>query len=324
MNSSHEIEHHDAGMPSAESGNFRDLGSPSHIPVFSIVIPTFRRLDQLLMTLAAIEDQTFPKEHFEVIVSDDGSGDGTVEHLNAYAERSALRIAVLTGPNGGPAAARNRGIATAKGEWVVFTDDDCVPDPEWLDGFMKAIGADVGLSGAGGFVERYQDTLLGRYIDWSRMMLPPVKADGTASYLVTANALYRRQLLVEIGGFDLAFKAPGGEDPHLSFRALERGAKLVYLPSVKVRHIHRDTVKGIYRTWFHYGVGERVLDELRGMNNDRRFLYLVRKDMGAVRRLLSTSVRPSDRPVYFFCELVRRLGFSRGYQQQSKSTALRS
>jgi GT2 family glycosyltransferase len=286
----------------------------------SVVIPTYRRWDRLQQTLEALEQQTLAKDRFEVIISDDGSGDGTKERASEYAAHSALNITVISGPNGGPAAARNRGIAIAKGEWVAFTDDDCIPGPDWLNGYLSAITKDGGLGGAGGLVERHQDTLLGRYIDWSRMMLPPTRADGTALYLVTANAIYRRQLLMDLGGFDLAFKAPGGEDPHLSYRARETGARLVYVPDAKVRHMHRDTVKGIYQTWFHYGVGERVMDELRGRDTDKRFLYMVRTEMGAVLRRLRSSVRLVDQPVYFYCELVRRWGFSRGYREQATRT----
>lgn len=286
----------------------------------SVVIPTYRRWERLKQTLQALEQQTLSSDRFEIIVSDDGSGDGTREQAAEHAARSALNITVISGPNGGPAAARNRGIAAARGEWVAFTDDDCVPEPGWLDGYLKAIARDGGFGGAGGHVERHQDTLLGRYIDWSRMMLPPTRADGTALYLVTANAMYRRQLLVDLGGFDLAFKAPGGEDPHLSYRARETGARLIYVPEAKVKHMHRDTVEGIHQTWFQYGVGERVMDELRGRETDKRFLYMVRTEMGAVWRRLNASVRFVDRPVYLYCELVRRWGFSRGYRKQAART----
>lgn len=289
-----------------------DTGSP----MVSVVIPTYRRPDRLKLTLAALEAQTLPADRFEVIVSDDGSGDGTYEQVQAYAGRSPLRITVLTGPNGGPAAARNRGIAVARGAWVAFTDDDCVPEKDWLESFATA-AATGAFDGAGGFVQRYRDTLLGRYIDWSLMMMPPLRGDGTAVYLVTANALFRRTLLHDLGGFDPAFKAPGGEDPHLSYRARERGARLVYLPEARIRHMHRDTIGGIHRTWFQYGVGERVMDTLRGQDTNKGFLHLVRSEMGAVLRRIHGTVKLSHRPVYVFCELVRRWGFSRGYAHQA-------
>ena len=82
--------------------------------ILSVVIPTYRRWDRLQLTLAALEDQSMSKKDFEVIVSDDGSGDGTVEQLHAYAAKTSLNIVVVTGPNGGPATARNRGIAKAQ------------------------------------------------------------------------------------------------------------------------------------------------------------------------------------------------------------------
>ena len=223
--------------------------------ILSVVIPTYRRWDRLQLTLAALEAQSMPKKDFEVIVSDDGSGDGTVERLNAYAAKTKLNMVAVTGPNGGPATARNRGIAKARGEWVAMTDDDCVPERDWLVKHVEFIREHPEYGAFGGQVVRYKDTVISRYVDWTGSMLPPLGENGGRQYLVTANALFRRDLLVQLGGFDETYRWPGGEDPDLSFRAIALGTLLGYNPGSVVRHMHRETVRGTDRMFWHHGLG---------------------------------------------------------------------
>lgn len=228
-------------------------------PFISVVVPTYRRWDRLQLTLAALEDQRMPKQDFEVIVSDDGSGDGTVERLNAYAAKTKLNMVAITGPNGGPAMARNRGMAKARGEWVAMTDDDCVPEQDWLVKHAEFIREHPEYGAFGGQVVRYKDTVISRYVDWTESMLPPLDNDGGRQYLVTANALFRRDLLVRLGGFNETYRWPGGEDSDLSFRAIAMGTVLGYNPEGIVRHMHRESVRGTDRMFWHHGLGYGTL-----------------------------------------------------------------
>src|SRR6516165_9610456 len=99
----------------------------SAAPVVSVVIPTFNRLARLQQVLAALSAQTYPRDRFEVVVVSDGSTDGTDEFL---AEAAApFELTVVTQPNQGPAVARNRGVASARGSIVLFIDDDVVATP---------------------------------------------------------------------------------------------------------------------------------------------------------------------------------------------------
>ena len=98
-------------------------------PRLSIVLPTFNRRPRLVRVLAALDKQTVPPGTFEVVVVDDGSTDDTAEWLaktavNGYALRH------LRQDNAGPAKARNRGVSEARGELILFIDDDVEPTPE--------------------------------------------------------------------------------------------------------------------------------------------------------------------------------------------------
>ena len=84
----------------------QDLSRVEHAqerpPVISVVVPTFRRPERLRVTLEALASQTYPANALEVIVSDDGSGDATEEHVRGFSAAAPFRVKWVTGPNGGP------------------------------------------------------------------------------------------------------------------------------------------------------------------------------------------------------------------------------
>jgi glycosyltransferase involved in cell wall biosynthesis len=98
---------------------------------FSIIIPTYNRIKQLLLTLVAFEKQTYPMDQFEVLVIDDGSTDNTLEILSNYEAPYILRYFTLSSRNG-PGMARNLGIRQARGTYVIFCDADFLVIPDFI------------------------------------------------------------------------------------------------------------------------------------------------------------------------------------------------
>ena len=92
------------------------------MPFFSVVIPSYNRADLIGATLDSVLGQSM--DDLEIIVVDDGSSDGSVELLRDYARRFAGRLVLIEQSNAGPGAARNRGIAAARGQYVAFLDSD--------------------------------------------------------------------------------------------------------------------------------------------------------------------------------------------------------
>ncbi len=287
-------------------------------PLISVVIPTYRRWERLQRTLQALEAQTLPPDRFEVIVSDDGSADGTYEALQEYATRTPLRLVPITGPNAGPSTARNRGIARAGAPWVAMTDDDCLPAPDWLGGHLDFLAAHPELDAVGGAIVRCTDSLLSRYVDWSDAMAHHRLRDGTVAYLVTANAVYRRSLLEKLGGFATSFKWPGGEDPDLSRRAREQGAVLGVNPGAVVRHMHRETVRDTYRMFWHHGLGSGADHALRGQRRAPRLWRTVRHRIWPRLRLALAREPLGTALAYGYLECVRAVAFSRGYAASAR------
>ena len=91
-----------------------------------MIIPTHNRNAQVQTCLQALALQVYPRDHFEVIVVDDGSASPPREIVASFSK--ALNVTLLAEPHGGPSTARNAGAARARGEFLAFTDDDCAPN----------------------------------------------------------------------------------------------------------------------------------------------------------------------------------------------------
>jgi glycosyltransferase involved in cell wall biosynthesis len=201
-------------------------------PKVSVVVATYQRAALLPRLVAALEAQTLGPDAFEVVFVDDGSSDGTPEVLAGLARGSALRIEVLgDGINRRQAAARNLGWSRARAPVVAFTDDDCVPAPDWLERGLEAMGdaTERGRVVVGRTVpDPAQEHLAGPF---SRSI---TVADAT--YFETCNVFYRRADLEAVGGFDEAFRSHGGEDTDLGWRIRKRGAEALFEPRALVHH----------------------------------------------------------------------------------------
>ncbi|GAA0629529.1 CDP-glycerol glycerophosphotransferase family protein [Sporichthya brevicatena] len=99
---------------------------------FSVVVAVYNVEQYLDEFLQSLDKQTFPRERYEVILVNDGSTDGSLAKLEAWARRNPEHTKVLSKPNGGQSSARNRGLNVAAGEWVTFPDPDDILDPAYL------------------------------------------------------------------------------------------------------------------------------------------------------------------------------------------------
>lgn len=215
-------------------------------PRVSVVVPTCRRPELLDRCLRALLAQDIPAPCFEVIVADDAAWFATCHQVEAWAARAraigvCVRYARVTGAHG-PAAARNAGWRAARGEIIAFTDDDCIPAPDWLCEGLAAFspchaGGGSRVDGvSGGIVV----PLPGAPTDYQRNAAHLATAE-----FVTANCFYRRDALTAVGGFDERFPLAWREDSDLHFRLLDRGARLVAAPAAVVTHPARPAPWGV-------------------------------------------------------------------------------
>lgn len=212
-------------------------------PAFSVVIPTYNRLDVLPEVLTALEAQS-EAPSFEVIVVDDGSTDGTAEALSQ--RTSTLPFRIVRQANRGPAAARNRGVLEARAPRVAFLGDDTVPEPAWLAAHAAAhakFGDDPyrAVIGYTAWHRRMRLTPFLRYINEFGLQfgyaLIHDPDEVPFNFLYTSNLSLARERLLE-EPFDLRFPYPAWEDIEASYRLFRRGLKLAYAPGAVAQHDH--------------------------------------------------------------------------------------
>ena len=215
--------------------------------MISVVIPAYNAERSIEATLRALSSQAF-EAPFEVIVVDDGSTDRTAEIVARHPE-----VRLIRQPNEGPSVARNRGVAEARGEIVVFTDADCVPTPDFL-AQITAPFADPGIAGAKGAYLSKQRELTARFvqIEYEEKYARMAKFD-TIDFIDTYAAAFRKADFLAVGGFDPLFRTACVEDQEFSFRMHAAGKKMLFVPQARVFHTHADRVAGYARKKFKIG-----------------------------------------------------------------------
>lgn len=204
----------------------------------SVIIPSYNDSDKLIRCLEALDCQTI-RSSLEIVVSLDG-GNPLPPRVQEKADL------IVEGSHSGPASARNRGWRASSGEYILFTDSDCVPAADWAEKLLSVLeeGAD-GVKGAyssGGslIIQRLaQIELEERYRLLSK--------HGDIDLVDTYSAAFRREALERVAGFDESFKVPDHEDVDLSYRMKAVGMNLMFEPDALVAHTHRDSWGAYFR-----------------------------------------------------------------------------
>jgi glycosyltransferase involved in cell wall biosynthesis/peptidoglycan/xylan/chitin deacetylase (PgdA/CDA1 family) len=201
---------------------------------FSVVIPTYERREIVLRNVQALERQTL--RDFEVIVVVDGSTDGTTEALRSL--ELSFPLTVVEQPNCGQAEARNAGAAVARGDVLLFLDDDMEADPALLAEHDRSQrkGIDLVL----GHVPLHPaspENLLswgaGLWADARKERLTAPGAEVRTDDLITGQCSIARRVFEKLGGFDGSFTREGlfgGEDIDFGYRLLKAGYRVSFDP----------------------------------------------------------------------------------------------
>jgi cellulose synthase/poly-beta-1,6-N-acetylglucosamine synthase-like glycosyltransferase len=202
-------------------------------PLVSIVIPAKNAAKTIAKCVQAVLGQKDFSEPYEVIVVDDGSEDITAAIANGYGVR-VIRLEESMGP----AAARNAGVAVARGKILVFTDSDCAPENNWLVEMIKPFD-DPAVVGVRGAYRSHQSGWVPRFVQQEYAFKYMLTAGlDSIDFIDTYSAAYRRQVFLEHGGFEKAFPVPCVEDQEFSFRLARKGYRMVFAPDAIVYHQH--------------------------------------------------------------------------------------
>ena len=285
----------------------------------SIIVCTYNRAESLRDTLCALKaQQPVPGREWEVIVVDNNSKDDTRQVVAEYQREWPLLHYEFQSEQG-LSHARNHGITAARGEILLFTDDDVLPEADWME---------VTLNG----LEKFQADACGGYIAPIWETPPPawlterfygflaVRTDRSDDYVITepsqapfgANMAFRKSVFDRVGSFDVrrgrqGNVLAGGEDIELFERILSAGLRAVFLGHSRVHHkveAYRCS-KRYLRRWRHQS--SRNLAITKGFTGDRRIfnipLYLFPQAIrAAVRAATGRFTHPADEA--FFREML--------------------
>ena len=221
-------------------------------PRITVAVCTYNGGSTLRTCLEQALDLDYPD--FEILVVDDGSTDDTV----AIAE--SLGVRVESTPNRGLSAARNTALDLATGEIVAYLDDDAWPDRHWLAYLARAFAGTPHALIGGPNIPPPPRTLAERAVAVapggpSHVML----SDQVAEHVPGCNMAVRRDVLLELGGFDPQFRV-AGDDVDVCWRIQESGLSVGFEPAAMVWHHRRDSVRGYLRQQRGYGRAEALLE----------------------------------------------------------------
>lgn len=192
-------------------------------PQVCVVVSAYNRVGLLADLVAALQAQTVAD--FEAVLVDNGSTDDTGARLRALTADDR-RFRVLTvDDNRGPSRARNLAWRATSCKWVAFTDDDCAPEPRWLQALLDA--------GRAADIVQGRTIPAGERAGWFDRSQTIEQWSGRFE---TCNLLVRRELLDRLGGLSERFRIAMGEDTDLGLRAVAGGATTVFADDAVVRH----------------------------------------------------------------------------------------
>lgn len=212
------------------------------VPQLSVVVPAYRCAADLRRCLEALRASDLPRTEWELIVADDDSPDDTSQVAESLADRT---VRIAGGPLG-PAAARNAGVAAARGELLLFVDADVCVAPTTLRQMHElfasrptlaaAFGAYDRSPVAPGFVSQYRN-LLHHYVHMA--------GAGPATTFWAGCGAVRRAAFAAVGGYDAArYPRPQIEDVELGYRLTAAGYEIRLHPEIQCTHLKRWTWKG--------------------------------------------------------------------------------
>ena len=217
----------------------------------TVIIPVKNEEEKIERCLEAVFGQTI--KPFEVIVIDGHSTDNTVGNANKFPVR------VFYEEYHTRAGACQIGVNNAKGDFIVFTDADCIPERIWLENLVKAFDEDI--VGVGGRIKNIGEGLWEKSINIAmETFLGSANSVQGRSFkekryvksISGCNSMYRKEDILKVGGFEVGLST--AEDTELNRKMLKMG-KLLYTPDAIIVHNHMRGLKEFAKRMYQYGYG---------------------------------------------------------------------
>lgn len=269
-----------------------DIPIEQLLPFVSVIVPVWNGADCVARCVEAIQAQTYPSDRFTLFVVDNGSTDDTVAIVRRYPN-----VTVLEEPVASSYRARNLALQHATGDYALFTDADCVPDPDWIAAAVRAAKVNPDAGVLGGRITLFEAGPCDPGCKVLECMFTfNQERTATLGYFVTANWMSPLTLLKELGGFNATLRSGG--DLEMSGRVRASGRPIVYVPDMIVGH----PVRGSYAE-----VQGKYLRTLGGRwkLRDNDPLRLLRSLAGQVKGVVDRMVRAWTTPGFGFADRMR-------------------
>jgi glucosyl-dolichyl phosphate glucuronosyltransferase len=299
--------------------------------LITVAVPTHNRARLLRQTLDSIAALELPAGFSaECVVVDNNSTDATGEEAERFAEHAPLPTRCVFEPQPGSSYARNRAVAEARGDFILFIDDDAVAEPRWASELIDAMARRKLDAACGMVIARWSKPpprWLGPSV-YSKLAVhnedalrdaPRSVTDSIHNYF-SANVGFRRETFALFGGFREELGVVGGnpmsgEDTELFERIMRRGGMMGFVATARVYHLiaaERMTRAYLRRKSYAFGYGSAIaggpthnhLDKL-GRNSLRMLVALVRGDR--------------ERAVFHELECANFFGYWRGWRRQRRA-----
>jgi cellulose synthase/poly-beta-1,6-N-acetylglucosamine synthase-like glycosyltransferase len=208
------------------------MTDPGKQPSISVVIPAYRRPEQLREAVLSVFEQDLPPSEYEVIVIDSSPDDSVAQVMSELQPKAPCRVTYRRKEAEGPGPSRNLGVESSTGPIVAFMDSDCAATPDWLRAGLAAFSDDVGI--VQGPVRPRPEKTVGVF---SHSLL----VERETYCYQTANVFYRRECFDQVGGFMKNWlggsqRVVGGEDADMAWRVKREGWSTFFCNDALVYH----------------------------------------------------------------------------------------
>lgn len=219
--------------------------TPSNKIIVTVVVSTRNRSKSLRKCLLSLVNQSAPADVFEVLIVDNNSSDDTAEVISDIV-KDHQHVRSCRENTLGLSCARNRGLKEGRGEYVAYIDDDAEAFPDWIQEMLAFLRRNGSVVTFGGPHEATVDTPLPGWFppEFGTFELGPKEfsLNATTEFLCGTNMVFKRDVLLDIGGFspDLGMsgnKLSYGEETRLQIDLKRLGYEIFYVPTLKVKHL---------------------------------------------------------------------------------------
>lgn len=285
----------------------------SPLPFVSVIVPVWNdaaRLDECLRALAV---QTYPRELYEIVVVDNDSEEAVSPVVERYGRARLVREA-----SPGSYAARNAGLAHARGDVVAFTDADCLPAQDWIEKGVKRLKCGDGRTVVAGRVEMFPRATQPNAVEQYEVLFALAQREfvGRYKFGATANLFAWRETFERVGPFLAELKSGG--DLEWGRRAAACGYKVEYAEEVRVRHPARATLSQLYSKMIRVTGGLHDLRRIKGrayLEFDRGLLWELLPPLRAVAGTLREPTLPKRRDRLKVCAVLLFVRYVQAFER---------